>query len=213
MRLIYRPIDVWPGKRTEHPKPSPFEATWTATLNLLDKEIFHLGAGEVVLQVDSPNERDFRLDGQMRADAKLRSGAVILNIETKRHGKLSYPCDTFYAAGYRNKLQSWQVNVRAIALGLEALRKMERYGIANTGQQYTGWRAIGTGIPLPAPTEMTFEEAADFMRMAACWPADKGLVVEEAFRQAAAVLHPDRESGDAEMFKKLTVARAVLLRD
>lgn len=36
----------------------------------------------------------------------------------------------------------WQINLRAIALGLEALRKLDRYGITSRGEQYTGWRAI-----------------------------------------------------------------------
>jgi hypothetical protein len=35
---------------------------------------------------------------------------------------------------------TWQDNLRAVALGLEALRRVERYGIAQRGEQYAGWR-------------------------------------------------------------------------
>lgn len=217
MRLIYRPIVTWPGKRTEHPKPSPFEAGWSDTLEVLDRELWYLRAEETVLQVDSPNERDFRLDGQLRADAKLRSGAVILNVESKKHGQLQYPCDTFTRRGYREKLQPWQVNVRAIALGLEALRKLERYGIANTGQQYTGWKALGSGIPMPAKTEMSLEEAARFICQHAgpiLKPPAEELIADKTareryFRVAAGRLHPDR-GGDPELFKQLTIAMETL---
>lgn len=38
----------------------------------------------------------------------------------------------------------WQHNVRSIALGLEALRAVDRYGITRRGQQYAGFRAALT---------------------------------------------------------------------
>jgi hypothetical protein len=38
----------------------------------------------------------------------------------------------------------WQHNVRSIALGLEALRAVDRYGISKRGQQYAGFRAALT---------------------------------------------------------------------
>ena len=39
------------------------------------------------------------------------------------------------------------------------MRKVERYGITKSGQQYTGWKQLGSGTPMPA-AEMTVEEAA-----------------------------------------------------
>lgn len=228
MNLTYRPIVTWPGPRTDKPKPSPFEASWSDTLWLLEKELWFLGVREAILQVDSPNERDFRLDGQLRSNAKLRSGAVIISVDSPKHGKLQYPCDTFVKKGYRDKLEDWQCNVRAIALGLEALRKLARYGIANTGQQYRGWRAIGpssggqgreealgSGIPMPAKTEMTVEEARRFLREQSEWAGsvnwNDALTVREMFRRAAKRLHPDA-GGDPELFKQLTIAKETLER-
>ena len=38
----------------------------------------------------------------------------------------------------------WQHNLRSIALGLEALRAVDRYGISRRGQQYAGFRAALT---------------------------------------------------------------------
>lgn len=36
--------------------------------------------------------------------------------------------------------QDWRHNVRSIALGLEALRAVDRYGISRRGEQYAGFR-------------------------------------------------------------------------
>ena len=38
----------------------------------------------------------------------------------------------------------WQHNLRSIALGLEALRAVDRYGISRRGEQYAGFRAALT---------------------------------------------------------------------
>lgn len=40
--------------------------------------------------------------------------------------------------------QFWQHNVRSIALGLEALRAVDRFGISRRGEQYAGFRAALT---------------------------------------------------------------------
>lgn len=44
-----------------------------------------------------------------------------------RRGHLSYPCDTF---------TTLQDNLRVIALALEALRMVDRYGVTRRGEQY-----------------------------------------------------------------------------
>lgn len=40
--------------------------------------------------------------------------------------------------------EDWRHNVRSIALGLEALRAVDRYGITRKGEQYAGFRAALT---------------------------------------------------------------------
>lgn len=215
MILTFRPIKVWP-EGWQDPRrsrtASPFRATHSDTLQLLDRELRHLGATSVTLQVDA-SERDCRLDGQLRADAKVRHPGVILTIETKKYGSLVYPCDAF-TGGYwgSRQLAGWQANLRAIALGLEALRKVERYGIAERGQQYAGYRELPSGIELGAA--MTVEAAAQFIAQHA-WPGDEideqEVIddVDTAFRLAAKRLHPDA-GGDPALFRKLTAARDLL---
>jgi hypothetical protein len=205
--LTFRPIKVWPegwrdaGRRRES---SPFRAPYENTLQLLDRELEHLSARDAFLQVDA-SDRDVRLDGQLRADAKVEHPGVILTIDTKKLGTLTYGCDRF--EGWYSR-PSWQSNLRAIALGLEALRKVERYGIAERGQQYAGYRELGSGIAVPAA--MTIEEAT---RLLLGRDNPNGLTADEvaaAYRSSSKIHHPDR-GGDAETFRRLTAARDLLL--
>lgn len=201
------PIERWPdGWNRDRPpwRPSQFASPWTKTLQLLERELDHLHARQITIQVDLTRD-DFRLDGNMRTAARIRYPGVILGFDTKEFGGLSYPCNAF--AG--NAGTGWKDNVRAIALGLEALRRVERYGIANRGQQYAGFRELGTGIALAS---MTQDRAWEILREAVeadAW--DDGWTVSEIFRRAAQVHHPDA-GGDADYFKLLVEARDYLDR-
>jgi hypothetical protein len=95
-----------------------------------------------------------------------------------RHGPLEYATDVF---------DDWQDNVRAIALGLEALRRVDRYGIAKRGEQYRGWKQLEAGGPSPARGE-------DLIR-------EHGSV-----RAALMATHPDH-GGDPSDFAAVQAAR------
>jgi len=207
MILTFRPLkqrpegwDVWPKRTT------PFRAPYSDTLDLLDRELSNLGASEPILQVDA-EPGDVRIDGQLRANAKVHYPGVILSFETKQFGTLAYTCNAYDGWGGR---PGWQANLRAITLGLEALRKVERYGIANRGQQYAGWAELPSGIPMGQA--MTYEEAVDLLRDAAGYngcalpPVPSA---SELFRQASKRHHPD-VGGDPEMFRKLVEARDLI---
>lgn len=200
--VTIRPLDRWPGPRTAKPTPSPFEASWRSTVELLDREVRHLRDGneKAVLQLDV-TESQLRNDGLPYANAKIRDRGVILTVPSK-HGQLTYPCDTFTGRGYRNRMEDWQHNLRAIALGLEALRKVQRYGIADAGQQYAGWKQ------LPGPGETG---GVDPLRVLEEWAdrqiASTGAVAQVSdyeldglYRLARSAAHPDREGGSHEAF-------------
>jgi hypothetical protein len=216
MRLIHRPIEAWPGKMTRDAERqfSPFrrssmsngyrrdEVPLGDTLQLLERELKALGCrDEAVLQV-AVRERDIRLDGGIRDDAKPDHPGVILNFKS-RHGELSYACDTF---------RTWTANLRAIAKGLEALRLVDRYGVGN-GAQYTGYRALGAGTPMPA-AQVSVADAAQLIASTA-WPEseiDPQEVIDNldlAYKEAAKRLHPDAGGTDAE-FQRLQEAKRVI---
>lgn len=114
---------------------SPFSASWSSTVRLLAVEVKHLRPRQTLLEVDV-TERDLRLDGMPRANAVAATPGVILTLIGTPHGDLRYPCSTFW---------TWQDNVRGVALALEALRKVDRYGVTKRGEQYAGWKQLESG--------------------------------------------------------------------
>lgn len=219
MILLFRPIDAWPGElRSDSARQvSPFSAHWPSTLEVLGREVEALGADEVIIQLAVPPNA-VRLDGTLRQDRRPpEHPGVILSIDTRRHGPLRYWTDRFTQRWGRPAGDAWRENVRAIALGMEAQRKIERYGIADRGEQYVGWKAIGSGIAL-GPSSMTVETAAKILCDATADeigedPADIERVIgvaESLYREAAKHHHPD-VGGDPAVFRTITEARDLLV--
>lgn len=218
MILTFSPLKQRPEGWKDHQRWSSFTAPYADTLDKLDRELRFLHARYPILQVDA-EPGNIRLDGQLRADAKVRTPGVILSFDTKRFGTLSYPCYAFGTSSWKRPV--WQANLRAIALGLEALRKVERYGIAERGQQYAGYAELGQGgIALNAG--MTKHQASVILAEAAHDGSDGGDLmfdvdqadpesVERAFKAAAKRHHPDT-GGDPQVFAKITEARELLQR-
>lgn len=205
MRVIFRPITTWPEQPTRNRQRARFETGYEQTKDLLERECRMLGAREVVVQV-AIGEGDIRLDGTYpKASARAAHPGVIVSFDSK-HGPLRYATDTFL---------TWQDNLRAIALGLESLRRVDRYGISKGGEQYTGWRAIGSGGATEVGPAMTVESALRLLWSEADLgePPDYGSASDEdiaaAYKQAAKRHHPDK-GGHPENFRLLGVARDLL---
>lgn len=203
MRYETRPLGTWQGPVTRDRAPARrFSAPWQSTLDLLAKETENLGAPLVVIQVDVA-EADIRRDGMIRANARPGHPGVKISFESK-FGSLTYATDAY---------DHWQANVRAIALGLEALRAVDRYGITKTGEQYRGWSAITAD----AAETMTRSDAARLLAAGTDgrFTAEQLLAdpanVALAYKLAIRALHPD-VGGDPEMFRRVTKARDVLDR-
>lgn len=204
MRYEIRPLGPWIGPITNERAPaSRFTAPWQSTLKLLGRETDMLGARMVVIQVDV-TEGSIRRDGMLYAAAKVGFPGVRVSFDS-RFGPLTYATDTY---------SGWQANVRAIALGLEALRAVDRYGISKTGEQYVGWRAIKGA----SSEVMSLDEAARLLAAGTegRFTADQLLgdkaAVGLAYKLAIRRLHPD-VGGDPEMFRRVTAARDLLERN
>lgn len=177
MQVIYRPLERW-DRAVDKARPhAPFRAPYQATIDLLEREVRMLGARRVIVEL-AMQETDFRLDGQPYAGARARHPGVTVAFES-RHGPLKYTADKF---------ATWQENLRAIALGLEALRKVDRYGMTSRGEQYAGWKA------LPAGSGPTAGRGRELIR-------EHGSV-----RAALMATHPDH-GGDPEDFASVQAAR------
>jgi hypothetical protein len=159
VRWEFRPLGRWDGLETQRRRGAHlFKASWDGTLDLLATEIGYLdGTEPIVIQVDAP-EGMLRRDGMLRARARVSHPGVVISFGS-RFGPLRYATDA-YERQWSGGLDGWQANVRAIALALEALRAVDRYGVSKRGEQYTGWRAIAA----PAPMFASAGEAVAWMR-------------------------------------------------
>lgn len=137
MQVRFRPISSWPAEFVPGHRHDPFRASFGQTLQLLEFELDKLGASDVVIEAGF-REQDIRLDGWPRSNAQQPSfPGVIVNFES-HHGPLRYGTSMYVR---------WQANLRAIALGLEALRAVDRHGIGQRGEQYAGWKQLTAGGP------------------------------------------------------------------
>jgi hypothetical protein len=209
--LDVRPLTTWPGALTTERTRAPFSAGLTATLEVLQRELRALGARNPVLEVAIPADQ-FRIDGRPRANARETHPGVVLSLPTTDVGPLRYATDTF---------DRWQDNLRAIALGLEALRRVDRYGITKRGEQYAGFKALPSGATAMPAGGLTVEEAARVLSDLAAGPGPNGLAVSPdklvtspamrrlAYHAAATRHHPDR-GGARQMWDRLEQAKRVL---
>lgn len=207
MLIQFRPlIGEWPRKMTFNRTSSQFKAHYNATLDLLDRELEHAGASGVAVQL-AVAEQDIAANGNLKGGRLTRHPGVILSYTCKGR-QISFPCD---------KYSDWRENLRAIALSLEALRKVNRYGVSTGEEQYTGWaRLEGPAGSTAAPPKLSKAEALAILSTAAGWPVIEfngevpANLVEAAFREAAKKTHPDA-GGNADDFKRVHEARQVLL--
>jgi hypothetical protein len=227
-RFQIRSLGPWDRPITK-PRASSarFRAPWDDTIGLLISEVEQLDGSLIVVQVDA-DPADIRRDGMLRARATVCFPGVKVSFESK-HGPLTYATDAYEDGLYYGQMPGWQANVRAIALSLQALRAVDRYGVTHTGEQYRGWSQITAA---PAESEMTPDEAArvladatgvrpEFVRGFADLLADRTFVAAESktearaainklYRNAARTAHPDH-GGNADVFRLITKARDVLL--
>lgn len=218
------PIEKWPADVELEGANSPFSTAsgrgyrsrgvnWSQAVDDLERELRHLGARDVLLQMDV-RRQDIRLDGWIRANASPGHPGVILTFfSEKLDTTLSYPS---------GKFRDWQSNVRALALGLHDLRRVERYGIASRGEQYRGWGQLPPAGGTTAT--MTARIAAEILTDAAGWDAndpdgdDVETLLEDAravtayYRDAARRTHPDHHGGDTQRFQLVGTAKRVLDR-
>lgn len=178
--IRFRPIDVWPAAETRNKRRATFSASLGSTMALLGRELQAVGARTVVAQI-AMTEADFRNDGIPYANARATHPGVVLAFES-RFGPLKFAVDTF---------TTWEDNLRAIALGMEALRKVDRYGVTKRGEQYTGWKALPSG----SEDEHGIPDAATALEYL---QRTYGGSMKRALMES----HPDR-GGDPEEFGKV----------
>jgi hypothetical protein len=209
MRFETRPLGRWTDPETAVREGSGrFRADWNATLRLLGYGADQLGASLVVIQIDI-EDGDLRRDGALRTRARVGHPGAVVSFGS-RFGPLRYATDR-YEPRWSGDPPGWQANVRAVALALQALRAVDRYGVSTRGEQYRGWTAIGAGTPGRGPFTTT-EEAQTWMRKAA---AECGIPAGPAdwdalYRALAKRMHPGAAMGNADLRERLDAAATLL---
>lgn len=204
---VVRPVDQdWPhavtpvGERLR----SPFSSPLSSTVRTLVREIYMLGGNSIVIGLAIP-ESKIRQDGMPRADATTNDPRVMLAFESK-WGPVQFATDVY---------TRWTENLRAIALSMEALRAVDRYGVSKRGEQYRGWKALTTGTD-PADAIVTTDQAWRVICAAGGWQVEAGGEIvavddpEGAVRAAVKATHPDVKGGDATEFRRVMKAKEVL---
>lgn len=198
-RVTFRPIERWPhGDLTPaHRRKSrrTFQATYAQTHEQLQIELNHLEARDTVIQLAVTSAGLRRDNTGLLASTTPDHPGVVVSIETK-HGHLRFATDRF---------SHWHANLRAIALGLGDLRRVDRYGITQGSEQYTGWLALPPGN---GPT--SYDNAVMMIATAAGCDIDE--VVEDPakhIRRAKANTHPDA-GGTVESFEQVVAAAGML---
>lgn len=201
--VTFRPLN-WTGPSTPDHKRrgrGTFGASWHDTLEMLKKELGYLKAEHIVIEADFADS-DIRLDGYPRSNARAPKHPGIRVAFDSKYGPLIYQTDSCVF---------WQHNVRSIALGLQALRAVDRYGVTKRGEQYTGWKAIGSGGNTQARAFDTPEQAAAWLRREDVlgFHGGGGLTIKSLLRYGAKACHPDT-GGSRENWDKYEQARDLL---
>src|SRR5262245_32797261 len=193
-------------------KPSPFGKPWDEILDRLDRELWNLNYREGSCIIQTAHQPwDVRGNGTLRRDARQPGHPGVLvkfdvwDEPKKRWTPMQFECDQF---------DRYEANIRAIADAMEALRKINRYGVTGAGHgraQYEGYKAL----PSAEGRTTTREDAAAFLATHSGLNRhdilEDPVVRADAYKRAAAKLHPDAENGSHEKFLELQKNAKVLV--
>lgn len=208
MRYEIRPLGRWTDRETPDRQGSGrFRASWQSTLDLLGFETEQLGADLVVIQVDV-KDGDLRRDGMVKSRAIVGHPGVAVSFESK-FGPLRYATDR-YEPRWSGDPPGWQANTRAIALALEALRAVDRYGVTRRGEQYRGWSALPAARAGSSEWFTTRDEAEQWMRKCAADAGISDLGWAHLYRALAKRMHPDVDGGSDDLWERLDAAASLL---
>lgn len=220
---FFRPLD---GGWTDGKDPSPVSARFKVAdrelWNDMSFEIMRLQTeadpDEFIVQLDVA-ETDIRVDGTgLKRGSRVGYHGVVVSFES-RHGPLRFASDHYDSWWLRD---AWRANIRAVTLHLQSLRAIERHGVAKSGEQYAGWKAIGPGSGDSSiqAGSMSIVDAMTILEAEADAPGafdpraerlSRGIVAS-VHRRAVKNAHPDG-GGSASRFQAVQAAYGVLDRN
>jgi hypothetical protein len=167
-------------------------------------EAANLGARDVIVEAGWATTQ-LHKDGMPYSSEQPSHPSVKVYVRASK-GELVFPST-------RWKTAEW--NLAAVARTLEALRRIDGWGVTAGAEQYSGWKRL----PAVGPQGMTREQAADVIaelatRVGIEAPARDLLgsfaFAKMAHRGISKQLHPDTPGGDADAMRRLNEALAAL---
>lgn len=184
----FEALPLWPHEPSfERKSKHLFRSSWGQTLALLKREVaYHTGDdGQAVIQAGF-RPADIRRDGLPRADAKAPAHpGVIIQFLDIFNKPITFSTDAY---------ETWQANVRALALSMQALRAVDRWG-ATQGRQWAGFMNLlppGEGEASPTRGERIVNERFD-----------------GSVKRALKALHPDHGGVNPGEFRDVQAYRDV----
>lgn len=200
--ILFRPLRAWPYRPTPafQREKWPSKVTLSKAMDSLKQQLRLLGCDRTAYIECDVEERHIRQDGQLYASARAASPGVIVSAKHRRLGHLRWANDHY---------ASMEENVRAVALTIQNLRAIDRYGCVRDNEQFTGFKA------LPEKTSQTLSRDAAIgilarhagVHVSADATADQLLHV---YRAARSRTHPDRNGGQQAEFDAVQAAASVL---
>lgn len=196
--MRFRPMGKWPEKTPLGDERSKFKLAYNRILDKLEYETGKLNATDIFLEAGL-HLGQIRNDGWPHSASNPIHAGVILYFKSK-DGDLRFPCGTY---------DKWTDNLYAIALTLENLRAIDRYGVTLGHQQYLGFKSLA------APAQ-TIEDHATFLAEQSGTDVYATEIIKDhnayrqVYRNCARKLHPDSPGSNAGLWDKLQAAKAML---
>lgn len=194
MDIMFRPMPEEPEWRAL-PKGCKPRASYNRAFGLLRQELRAVEATDIIIEAGF-NTNNIRNDGWPYSSAKPSHSTVRLGFKKKGKTPLS-----FTSGGHGD----WVQNVYLIAMTLERLRAIERYGCVQGDEQYRGFSALPPGGSAIAAAEWASPmHASIWLGEVAKMEPSRDLKL--LYRAAAMAAHPDT-GGSPELMSKVNRAR------
>ena len=207
--LRFKPLPKWPGTLSQ--SRDAFKTTYSRTLDLLEYELGKLRATQIIIEAGFSLKQIGNTGWPLGKETPSYHPGVVLYF-TGKNGAMRFPAGTY---------ARWQANVHALALTLESLRAIDRYGVTHGEEQYRGFAAIAApGAAQSMTAQVAAELVLKFARLTIPGNPERILKdkneAEALIRIAKALVHPDRfgnaayPEASAENWAALAVAIEVI---
>lgn len=175
----------WP--RATAVQTSKFKTTTDKARKRLLEEIARMGGTAPIVSSNVP----LRNDGHMRSDREPVDAAVAVYFQREERGMV-FACDRYDYV---------RDNLHALALTIEALRGIERWGASEMMERaFSGFKQLNAE-----------NESSSWWKVLDVGSNATGQEIEKAYREKARRAHPDVLGGSAEAMTALNIARGQAL--